>query len=236
MIRSAAVLSLFLWLLGAAPVHATEIYKCVGRDGRVAYSSSPCPRGSDGKAIGEMPRTASEWRCIGRERLSLKPLNRPNLPAEQAEALQRLIQRDQAEGLRGEVFVAPDGVLHRCYPNDPAAESRVNQDGVMRLKRGDQVEEIPYVVNRIGLLQRCTRALLACRDDRELPRPVGGCFNRVGYCQTDTPEREAGTCCPRVCADRFRGYQLSGMNDAEAFFATFHGNDRCIDTGEPILP
>ncbi|MCU0755828.1 MAG: DUF4124 domain-containing protein [Xanthomonadales bacterium] len=229
-------LMLLLGLLLAPAIPAAEIYKCVGKDGRVSYSGAPCPRGSDGKTIIDTPRPAAEWRCVGRERMTLKPLNRPGLPDKQAEALQRLIERDQAEGLRGEVYLAPDGVLHRCYPADPTAESRVAADGSMRLKRGDAIEEVPYVVNRLGLLQRCTRALLACRDDPELPRPVSGCFNRVGYCQTETPEREDGVCCPRACAERFRGYQLSGMNDSEAFFATFHGNDRCIDTGEPILP
>lgn len=236
MLRHFAVLLFGLWVIAANRVDATEIYKCIGRDGRVAYANTPCPRGSDGTMIGERPRAASEWRCNGRERLTLKSLQAPGLPAEQAEALQRLIQRDQANGLRGEVYLAPDGVLHRCYPADPDAESRVATDGTLKLKRGDQVEEIPFVVNRLGLLQRCTRALLACRDDAELPRPVAGCFNRVGLCKTDTPERESGVCCPRACADRFRGYQVSGMNDAEAFFATFHGNDRCIDTGETILP
>ncbi len=227
---------ILLSLTAMTPLGASEIYKCIGKDGRISYSGTPCPRGSDGKSITDTPRSTSEWRCIGRERMTLKPLDRPGLPAEQADALQRLIQRDQAEGLRGEVFLAPDRVLHRCYTADPTAESRIAADGSMRLKRGEQIDEIPYVVNRLGLLQRCTRALLACRDDQELPRPIDGCFNRVGYCQTDTPEREAGSCCPRVCAERFRGYLLSGMNDAEAFFATFHGDDRCIDTGEPVLP
>jgi hypothetical protein len=226
------------WLLvaGIGPAVATEIYKCTGRDGRIAYSSTPCPSGTQGKTIEEASKPASEWRCIGRERLTLKPLSAPNLPAEQAEALDKLMQRERIEGLRGEIYRAADGVLHRCYAAEPSFEARIMVDGLVRLKRGEQIEEIPYVANRIGLLQRCTKALLTCRDNPDLPRPVGSCFNRVGYCQTETPEREAGTCCPRVCADRFRGYLLSGMNDSEAFFATFHGNDRCIDTGEPLLP
>lgn len=235
--RAGVLLLFVLGLLALAPpALATEIYKCVGRDGRVAYASTPCPRGTDGKTIAEAGPPASEWRCVGRERLTLKPLNKPDLPPEQADALEKLLQRERIEGLRGELLRAPDGGLHRCYPQTPTAESRIGKDGTIRLKRGEEVEEIAYVANRLALLQRCTKALLACRDDAELPRPVGGCFRRVGYCQTDTPEREPGTCCPRVCADRFNGYLLSGMNDAEAFFATFHGDDRCIDTGEPILP
>lgn len=233
----AGVLLLILGLLALSmPALATEIYKCTGRDGRVAYSSTPCPRGTDGKAIAEAGAPTSEWRCVGRERLTLKPLSKPDLPLEQAESLERLTQRERGEGLRGELLRAPDGVLHRCYPQAPTAESRIAIDGTIRVKRGEQIEEIPYVVNRLGLLQRCTQALLECRDDPELPRPVGSCFNRVGYCKTDRPEREAGTCCPRDCAERFRTYLLSGMNDSEAFFATFHGDSRCIDTGEPILP
>lgn len=234
--RIPALLFAIVGLFPLLPAAATEIYKCVGRDGRVAYSSSPCPRGTDGKAIAETGTPTSEWRCVGRERLTLKPLARPDLPTEQAESLERLHQRDRVEGLRGELLRAPDGVLHRCYPQTPSAESRIAKDGTIRLKRGEQIEEIPYVVNRLGLLQRCTRALLACRDDPDLPRPVGGCFKRVGYCQTDTPEREPGTCCPRDCAERFSAYRQGGMNDSEAFYATFHSADRCIDIGEPILP
>jgi hypothetical protein len=233
MIRAMVMLLLGLVLAGPS---AAEIYKCVGKDGRVSYSGSPCPRGTDGKTIIDTPRAAIEWRCIGRERMTLKALNRPGLPAAQAEALQRLIERDRADGLRGEVYLAPDGTLHRCYPDAPDAESRVAPDGTMRLKRGEAIEDVPYVANRLGLLQRCTRALLACRDDKELPRPISGCFKRVGYCQTDTPEREAGTCCPRACAERFNAYREGGMTDSEAFYATFHSTDRCIDIGEPLLP
>jgi hypothetical protein len=235
--RVVVLLLALVGLLGSpTPTFAAEIYKCTGRDGRVAYSSTPCPRGTDGKAMADADTPTSEWRCIGRERLTLKALAKPDLPLEQAESLEKLNQRDRLDGLRGELLRAPDGVLHRCYPQVPTAESRIAKDGTIRLKRGEQIEEIPYVVNRLGLLQRCTQALLACRDDPELPRAVGGCFKRVGYCQTETPEREPGTCCPRDCAERFSAYQQGGMNDSEAFYATFHSTDRCIDIGEPILP
>lgn len=232
--------SLSAWMLvllvGAGPASGQQIYKCVQPDGRTLFSGNPCPKGSkaaDVKAAAQPAEERPEWPCTGRARLTLKPLDKPDLTAAQAEALEHARARQQYEGMYGELLRADDGTLHFCFGQFPDHETRIETDGTIRFKRGEAIERVNLYQTAQALLARCTGALLGCRDAGVKSLSLDQCFGRVAVCQTDPPELDPAVCCPRRCHDAYRTHRDREVPDTAAFFETFHGEQRCLDPTPP---
>jgi len=97
-----------LWSLVLPTVAAADIYRCVGADGRTAYSDSPCPRGAASANVTEQVHACITPECEARreqaraaaqarlheDKATIQQMQEQRLKAEAAE-LERRIRLEQ---------------------------------------------------------------------------------------------------------------------------------------------